>query len=182
MYREYFDVRFCRLADSVGRVVLTSALANLGTSPERCEKQRCGVLKASSRVSNAQPRLHRWLALSVGGHPPRLLNTNPTDTNVRLGKRRRLRARGLTDRSHSANVGFGSFADIGVCIINVCFALKSRHSPTRSLCPLSATSGHERGLPSLEGHSVVNLRPNLETCEAWLDLMTGNTLLILEAG
>jgi hypothetical protein len=49
-------------------------------------------------------------------------------------------------------------------------------------CLLSATSGHEWGLPSLEGRFVVNLRPNLETCEAWLDLMTGNTLLILEAG
>jgi hypothetical protein len=39
-------------------------------------------------------------------------------------------------------VRFGSFADIEVCIINVCFALKSRHSPSRFLCPLRANSGH----------------------------------------
>src|SRR4029078_6181888 len=39
-------------------------------------------------------------------------------------------------------VRFGSFADIEVCIINVCFALKSRHSPSRFLCPLRGRSGH----------------------------------------
>jgi DNA invertase Pin-like site-specific DNA recombinase len=38
-------------------------------------------------------------------------------------------------------VRFGSFADIEVCIINVCFALKSRHSPSRFLCPLRAMPG-----------------------------------------
>jgi hypothetical protein len=64
-------------------------------------------------------------------------------------------------------------------LIHVRFAPKST---AHQECLLCATSGHERGLPSLEGHSVVNLRPNLETCEAWLDLMTGNTLLILENG
>jgi len=62
------------------------------------------------------------------------------------------------------------------------FISNNGHSSVQVGCPKSATSGHERGLPSLEGHFVVNLRPNLETCEAWLDLMTGNTLLILEAG
>jgi hypothetical protein len=39
---------------------------------------------------------------------------------------------------------FGPFADIEVCDIDVCFALKSRHSPTRFSCPLSARSRHVR--------------------------------------
>jgi hypothetical protein len=37
---------------------------------------------------------------------------------------------------------FGSFADIEICVTNVCFALKSRHFPTRLLCPLCAINGH----------------------------------------
>src|SRR6185312_13319878 len=44
--------------------------------------------------------------------------------------------------SYLRRVRFGSFADIEVCAIKVCFALKSRHSPTRFPGPLSANSGH----------------------------------------
>ena len=64
---------------------------------------------------------------------------------------------------------------------SVRFTPNSGHVQCNSICPLSATSGHERGLPSLEGHSVVN-RPNLETCEAWLDLMTGQHIADLRNG
>jgi hypothetical protein len=80
------------------------------------------------------------------------------------------------------NVRFGSEADILTSPRHVRFTPDSGHSSVQVGCPRSATSGHERGLPSLEGHFVVNLRPNLETCEAWLNPMTGNTLLILEVG
>jgi hypothetical protein len=37
----------------------------------------------------------------------------------------------MTGAEGAVDVCFGSFSDIGVCIINVCFALKSRHFPTR---------------------------------------------------